>query len=300
MHRTHAPLTPPTSTDAICDATIRRYRWHDPVIGRFTSFDSFEGPPSDPPQLHKYNYGSGDPVNNTDPTGMFTMTERVAVGAIALSVLSAGMRAFNGLIRSTSSTYVPSGEFIPVSVSRLESHYHSVRIAGSKLPADKMLQEMQKFSSLNLYPVRADRDPTNVGDVVTFDMQNAMTDVGGQFREFGQADFPVKVTKLNPQGRNFVVRTMSGHPLAGWRYWGVRQLSGGDLLLETFSVEHPYSPIDWGKVMAGGLDGMYQTWENMLSDLVARSGGSVVAGPDTELKGRSEPHEVLTRLQLVQ
>lgn len=299
MHPTHLPV-PSNLTDLAADVTLRRYRYHDPEIGRFTSFDSFEASPDNPIALHKYNYGNCDPVNNVDPTGMFTVGERLAIGAVGLSVLSSGMRAFNGLIRSTSSTYVPAGEFIPVSASRLESHYHSVRIAGSKLSADAMLNEMQKFSSLNLYPVRADRNAGNVGDVVTFDMQSGLTDLTGLRNEFGQADFPVKVTKLSPSGRYFVVRTLSGHPLAGWRYWGVRQLSGGDLVLETYSVEHPYSLVDWGKLKVGGLQGMYLTWENMLTDLAVKSGGSVVVGPDTDLKGREEPQNVLARFQLIQ
>lgn len=86
MHRTHAPLTPPTSTDAICDATIRRYRWHDPVIGRFTSFDSFEASPSDPLSLHKYNYGNANPISNVDPTGMFSVAE-IGTGSFIAAVI---------------------------------------------------------------------------------------------------------------------------------------------------------------------------------------------------------------------
>ncbi len=266
----------------------------------FTDVDTFEGVASDPITLHKYMYGNGDPVNGIDPSGMFTVTERLVVGGAMLGILSMGARSFNGLIRSTSSSYVPAGEFVPVSASRLESHYHSVRIAGSRLSADAMLGEMQKFSSLNMYPVRADRNAGNVGDVITFDMQSGLTDLAGLRNEAGQADFPVKVTKFNSSGRYFVVRTMSGHPLAGWRYWGVRQLAGGDLVLETFSVEHPYSPIDWGKMKRGGLRGMYLTWENMLTDLAVKSGGSVVVGPDTDLKGREEPQNALPRFHLVQ
>lgn len=95
MHRTRAPLTPPTSTDAICDATIRRYRWHDPVIGRFTSFDSFEAPPDDPMALHKYNYANGDPVNNIDPSGNFSLAQALAVTgitAVGMSILLPGIR----------------------------------------------------------------------------------------------------------------------------------------------------------------------------------------------------------------
>ena len=48
-----------------------RSRYYDPSTGRFNSFDSFYGNVNDPQSLHKYLYTQGDPVNMTDPSGMF-------------------------------------------------------------------------------------------------------------------------------------------------------------------------------------------------------------------------------------
>ena len=67
-----------------------------------------------------------------------------------------------------------------------------------------------------------------------------------------------------PAPRFFVVRTLGGHPLAGWRRWQVKQLPGNDLLVETFSVEHPATYADSTEMFFGGSSDMGKTWTNML------------------------------------
>jgi RHS repeat-associated protein len=52
-----------------------RARYLNPETGRFWSSDPAEGDEWEPPTLHKYLYVNGDPVNNTDPTGLFTLAE---------------------------------------------------------------------------------------------------------------------------------------------------------------------------------------------------------------------------------
>jgi RHS repeat-associated protein len=46
-----------------------RARYMNAGSARFWTRDSFEGRQEDPKSLHRYAYGEGDPVNNTDPTG---------------------------------------------------------------------------------------------------------------------------------------------------------------------------------------------------------------------------------------
>ncbi len=46
-------------------------RWMNPNNGRFQTMDSYEGNPNAPETFHKYVYCSSDPVNGTDPTGLF-------------------------------------------------------------------------------------------------------------------------------------------------------------------------------------------------------------------------------------
>jgi RHS repeat-associated protein len=48
-----------------------RARYYDPATGRFTARDPFEGWMSDPLSLAKYPYVHGNPVNSTDPSGLF-------------------------------------------------------------------------------------------------------------------------------------------------------------------------------------------------------------------------------------
>ena len=70
-----------------CDFALLRTRYYNPTIGQFTSFDDFEAPISDPISMHKYNYGNGDPVNNIDPSGKFSVTQMVVTGGIIGGVI---------------------------------------------------------------------------------------------------------------------------------------------------------------------------------------------------------------------
>jgi hypothetical protein len=55
-----------------------RARQYDPAVGRFISRDPVLGSVSDPQSQHAYAYAHGDPVNLTDPTGMFTLMDIAA------------------------------------------------------------------------------------------------------------------------------------------------------------------------------------------------------------------------------
>lgn len=65
----------------------------------FTDVDTFEGVASDPITLHKYLYGNGDPVNNVDPTGMFSMPGLLAsmgIGAVLGAIGGGTYAAYTG------------------------------------------------------------------------------------------------------------------------------------------------------------------------------------------------------------
>jgi RHS repeat-associated protein len=48
-----------------------RARYLDPGVGRFVTLDPVTGSPDQPATLHRYLYAGQDPINRTDPTGLF-------------------------------------------------------------------------------------------------------------------------------------------------------------------------------------------------------------------------------------
>lgn len=74
-----------------------RERYMDPQTGRFTSMDPLLGAITDPETLHKYAYALNDPVNNIDPTGLFSlagmsMSMSIATTLSSISTLSLGIQ----------------------------------------------------------------------------------------------------------------------------------------------------------------------------------------------------------------
>ena len=84
MLMTHA--MEPDSIRPGFDVTLLPQRNYDTTLGRFTSFDTFEGETTNPITLNHYIYAGADPVDNIDPTGHTTMQEGQAahkiIGAI--------------------------------------------------------------------------------------------------------------------------------------------------------------------------------------------------------------------------
>ncbi len=66
-----------------------RARWLDTDAGRFLSMDPFSGFSERPISLHKYLYANADPVNVTDPTGLFGLS--TTMGGLAASGNLRGM-----------------------------------------------------------------------------------------------------------------------------------------------------------------------------------------------------------------
>ena len=69
--------------------------------------DSFEGAASDPASLHKYAYCNGDPVNNSDSSGHFTITETLTAQNVGLKARFAFAGLLGGL-GGTSSAFDPA------------------------------------------------------------------------------------------------------------------------------------------------------------------------------------------------
>jgi hypothetical protein len=71
-----------------------RSRFYDAQSGRFLRKDNYQGRQSEPLTLHKYSYTHNNPVNGTDPTGLFMMAEFAA--AESIRNILAGIQATSG------------------------------------------------------------------------------------------------------------------------------------------------------------------------------------------------------------
>lgn len=59
--------------DASAGYTKFGARYYDPMLGRWTQEDPISGCMLNPVSLNRYSYVSDDPINNTDPTGLFSL-----------------------------------------------------------------------------------------------------------------------------------------------------------------------------------------------------------------------------------
>ena len=74
-----------------------RARYYAPQQGRFLTHDPLMGSVGDPLSLHRYLYANADPVNNSDPTGMFSLGEQTLTVNLAPSVRMALNVAYKGI-----------------------------------------------------------------------------------------------------------------------------------------------------------------------------------------------------------
>jgi RHS repeat-associated protein len=72
----------------------RRYMNHS--TGRFWTMDSFEGGVSDPPSVHRYLYGNGDPINRSDTSGNLSLLEGIGVSSIVGALAGAAIGGITG------------------------------------------------------------------------------------------------------------------------------------------------------------------------------------------------------------
>lgn len=75
-----------------------RARWYDPVSARFVSADPWHGDPSVPVSLNRYLYANADPVNNVDPTGLYTLVEQQVSMELQAEINSISTAYYMGLL----------------------------------------------------------------------------------------------------------------------------------------------------------------------------------------------------------
>jgi RHS repeat-associated protein len=81
------------------DPNLREYylraRYYDPSQGRFTGRDPFDGMLSEPLSLNKYGYVHGNPVNATDPSGMFLSILEANASLVISTILAGSFSVYN-------------------------------------------------------------------------------------------------------------------------------------------------------------------------------------------------------------
>jgi RHS repeat-associated protein len=87
------------------DLNISRYylrqRYYDIETGRFTRKDAHEGTHDEPLTLHKYLYSRSNPVNFSDPTGLFFIGELAAANSIRSIISGINIDASSRFIATT-------------------------------------------------------------------------------------------------------------------------------------------------------------------------------------------------------
>jgi RHS repeat-associated protein len=59
-------------------------RWYDPTLGRWTQHDTLDAP-LDPKNANRYAFAANDPINNSDPTGLWYVSASVTVCVLCAS-----------------------------------------------------------------------------------------------------------------------------------------------------------------------------------------------------------------------
>jgi RHS repeat-associated protein len=73
-----------------------RARLYDPATGRFGSVDPYAGRLAEPLPLHRYIYGHADALNNSDPSGQWSLSVSITIGALSGGLLGFGYGGYLG------------------------------------------------------------------------------------------------------------------------------------------------------------------------------------------------------------
>ncbi|MEP6754608.1 MAG: RHS repeat-associated core domain-containing protein [Chthonomonadales bacterium] len=139
----------------------------------------------------------------------------------------------------------------------------------SKVSLDVYFDLLKKFYGYTGQKVSTTQ-VTAVGQYITFTFSGLPS--------LGQNNFDVQVIKLRPKEHLFVVQTLNGHILKGYRYWKVTQLPGGRVRVSTGSVDKSAGTSEEIKGVIARTIAMFHNqkheqfagWENMLRAIVTK------------------------------
>ena len=123
--------------DPVTGAVYLRQRWYDLENGRFKSVDPFGGTYRSVSEINRYVYVGSDPLNNSDPLGLWTVSG-LAIGiTLTALTLATAESLFSHAVRNTTAR---SGQVqLPFAGAQLYSNFHSIKLRGADFSADKLL-----------------------------------------------------------------------------------------------------------------------------------------------------------------
>jgi RHS repeat-associated protein len=154
--------------DSNLDQYYLRQRYYNQNSGRFTRRDTYEGSFEDPMSLHKSLYTHANPVNFTDPTGLYTLGEHQAAVSIANTLAGIQWESGQYLIGAT----VNKGDYSqadlvismaigfglvtgPVALSFLRKGVGAKKLSFPNTLPDRLPQELDLARRLSVRPLKA-------------------------------------------------------------------------------------------------------------------------------------------------
>jgi hypothetical protein len=242
---------------------------------------------------------SGAVIAGTSWTGRASYTAGSSVTSTAVTpvlyaqsygAMAAGNQSGNGTPILQVLSPIPAGETLqkqlPPSGAPLGWNYNSIEILTTVSPATIFSNYIQTFAGAGNPPQGTPNSNTEVelidvppppvtasGQNITFRLiawQNYLSCAAPVpvFPCPMQGAFSVQIERFDSTAGTISAATLTGHPLAGWRYWRVFSYGTNDVVIETGAVDTYYGswlthPANWVgyKVMRGG---QLKGWEDDL------------------------------------
>ena len=137
-----------------------RARLHNPQTGRFLTRDGAEGDMEDPKALHRYNYCSGNPVDNLDPSGnevegSLTSTDILGqMGSIRTTAIGSSPQAF-----LSASPFGHGGPDVTAILKRtlddMRDYFDGLKLGSQKGMSGRAISGLKAGDSWDIYDLHA-------------------------------------------------------------------------------------------------------------------------------------------------
>jgi RHS repeat-associated protein len=144
-------------TDRATGLQYLRARYYQASTGTFNRVDPFAGVGKSPQSFHKYAYGHGDPVNNTDPSGRFIERLLSLVSSYNSTIWQAAYASQFAQLRRSAPT---NSVNVPPANLRGDGGYHVIQIyvgienKSGRWNADRVAEQMQVAIDNARLPIR--------------------------------------------------------------------------------------------------------------------------------------------------